>query len=172
MSVQLAGVRAANPVGLWDVGQLARMNNQADLPPDTFVSGGTTKVARSVLPRACTFRENKIGERMRLAALAVALILMPGTRAHADAMFHPDLPELSVQAVSAPSLADELSDAPSPVALPSETGAAAVVLVTPQTTGVTPEPSSVVLMGSGLVCFGGLVWRRRLVSRSIERSAR
>ena len=109
---------------------------------------------------------------MRLAALAVALIVLPSARAHADAMFNVGMPELPVSVASGPSLADEVETTPASVVLPSEAGAAAVVLVTSQTTGVTPEPSSVVLMGSGLLCFGGLVWRRRLVSRSLDQSAR
>ena len=107
---------------------------------------------------------------MRLPAVAVALLLLvlPSVRAQADTISNVDLPDISLPSSSStPSFSDAI-DSPRSVALPPETGA---VLLSAQTgTGVTPEPSSVVLMASGLLCFGGLVWRRRVVSRAMDKS--
>lgn len=106
---------------------------------------------------------------MRLAVIAVALLLLPCARAHADTMLNMGLPDVSFPSLSSvSSSSDDVIESPGSVVLPEETGA----MLSAQTgTGVTPEPSSVVLMGSGLLCFGGLIWRRRAVSRAAAESA-
>jgi hypothetical protein len=104
---------------------------------------------------------------MRLAVFAVGLVLLPGVRAHADVLMNVDLPSATLPVAQDDVVTDDLTAPAANVLLPEETGAATLVLSQQATTAVTPEPQSLVLLASGLVAVGGLIWRRRLVSRAV-----
>jgi hypothetical protein len=101
---------------------------------------------------------------MRAAVFALAAVsVLSGVSAYADKMTTPALQEEAQ--MTAPAPVSEL-DA-SPEAHPAQLLDVQVqpMAIKATATATTPEPAGIVLMGSGLIGIGGLMWRRRSLTR-------
>ena len=103
---------------------------------------------------------------MRVVVFSLAAVaILSGVSAYADQMSLPALP--AVSAVASSSTADEetrqVAEAPTAQLLDVQANPGPSVPATPA--AVTPEPSGVVLMATGFLGVGGLMWRRRSLAR-------
>lgn len=101
---------------------------------------------------------------MRVAVFALAAVsVLSGASAYADRMTSPALQEETPITMPAPST--ELQASPEVPAAQLTDVQLQPMAVTAQATAVTPEPAGIVLMSTGLIGMGGLVWRRRSLTR-------
>lgn len=105
---------------------------------------------------------------MRVVVFALAAVsILSGVSAYADRMVAPVLPETGFVASLAPK-ADEVApvlEAPSAQLLDARMLPESTALATATPAAVTAEPSGVVLMATGLIGIGGLLWKRRSLIR-------
>ncbi len=103
---------------------------------------------------------------MRVIIFALAAVaILSGVSAYADQMNAPAMPVMSVVTSSATTTEEksQLTEAPSAQLLDVQTSPSPSAPVTP--TAVTSEPSGMVFMATGFLGVGGLMWRRRSLTR-------
>ena len=103
---------------------------------------------------------------MRVVVFALAAVgILSGVSAYADQMSVPALPVMGAFASSSTAAAEtvQVAEAPSAQLLDVQTSPSPNVPATP--TAVTAEPSGVVLMATGFLGVGGLMWKRRSLTR-------
>ncbi len=99
---------------------------------------------------------------MRVVVFAVGVVaVLSGISAYADQMSVPAVPVAGVVSLVSTTTQEKLgvAEAPSVQLMDLQTNPAPSVPAKP--TAVTAEPSSVVLMATGFLGIGGMMWKRR-----------
>lgn len=105
---------------------------------------------------------------MRFALVCTAVLLFTGVRAHADTIANIEVPHAASFLPFSSAMDETGDDSATPQLVLSDVRGTELAVGVSSSASVTPEPASLLLMGSGALFIGGLAWRRR---RSTERVA-